>query len=74
MYGVTGTVTNEVRTAVQTIQRNSRVRIIIHESSGSPRGAVTTTEDAGSDLFAIKDRADKFYDDAGRGVHNYIRL
>lgn len=76
MYGATGEVTNEVKTAMATLQKHSEVRIVIHESTGASRDgpAVSKTESAGSDLLAIKARADKFYDDAGAGKHNYIRL
>lgn len=74
MYGVTGEVTNEVKTAVESIQKNSEVQIVIHESTGTSQGVATRTESAGSDLLSIKTRADKFYDDASAGIHNYIRL
>lgn len=78
MYGVTGEVSNEVKDAVSFLQKNSEVRIVIHESTGGssqglPQTATETIEPQNSDMLAIKERADKFYNDAVAGQHNFIR-
>jgi len=74
MYGATGEVSNEVKNAVSSLQKHSEVRIVIHESTGVSNSKTERIESENSDLLAIKARADKFYDDAGAGKHNYIRL
>ncbi|KMU84858.1 LOW QUALITY PROTEIN: hypothetical protein CIHG_02642 [Coccidioides immitis H538.4] len=73
-YGAEGKVTEGVKSAVEKIQKNSHVSIKIHEMTGtqSEGGPTTKTEAAGSDLLAVKARADKFYDDAHAGKHTYI--
>nr|KMM67205.1 hypothetical protein CPAG_03540 [Coccidioides posadasii RMSCC 3488] len=75
-YGAEGKVTKDVKTAVEKIQKNSHVSIKIHEMTGtqSEGGPTTKTEAAGSDLVAVKARADRFYDDAHARKHTYIRL
>ncbi|EAS30704.3 uncharacterized protein CIMG_06183 [Coccidioides immitis RS] len=75
-YGAEGKVTEDVKSAVEKIQKNSHVSIKIHEMTGtqSEGGPTTKTEAAGSDLLAVKARADKFYDDAHAGKHTHIRF
>jgi TusA-related sulfurtransferase len=75
MYGASGEASVEVKTAIQSVQKNSVIRIVIRESTSSstndvPKVKATTS----TDLLDVKERADKFYDDAKTGSHNYIRL
>lgn len=79
MYGVQGKVTQEVENAVTSIKKNSSVKIVIVESTGtnsnrSDGGGVSVNTETSSDLLAVKARADKFYDDADSGKHNYVLL
>ncbi|GLA52056.1 hypothetical protein AnigIFM63604_008684 [Aspergillus niger] len=77
MYGVTGSVTNEVRSAVETINRHSRVTVWIHTSGGGGRSGVIHAEPhdgEDSPLFAIKEGADNFYQELREGKHRYRRL
>ncbi|GJP95178.1 hypothetical protein AnigIFM59636_001955 [Aspergillus niger] len=77
MYGVTGSVTNEVRSAVETINRHSRVTVWIHTSGGGGRSGVIHAEPhdgEDSPLFAIKEGADDFYQELREGKHRYRRL
>ncbi|RMZ74529.1 ase inhibitor propeptide [Pyrenophora seminiperda CCB06] len=77
MYGVQGKVTQEVENAITSIKKNSSVKIVIVESTGtsnnrSDGGSVTVNTKETSDLLAVKARADKFYEDADSGKHNYV--
>ncbi|GAT26855.1 similar to An01g09970 [Aspergillus luchuensis] len=77
MYGVTGSVTNEVRSAVETINRHSRVTVWIHTSGGGGRSGVIHAEPhdgEDSPLFAIKEGADNFYQELREGKHRYRRF
>ncbi|KAI2832362.1 hypothetical protein CBS133816_1449 [Aspergillus niger] len=77
MYGVTGSVTNEVRSAVETINRHSRVTVWIHTSGGGGRSGVIHAEPhdgEDSPLFAIKEGADDFYQELREGKHRYRRF
>ncbi|GKZ37585.1 hypothetical protein AbraIFM66950_009199 [Aspergillus brasiliensis] len=77
MYGVTGSVTNEVRSAVETINRHSRVTVWIHTSGGGGRAGVIHAEPhdgEDSPLFAIKEGADNFYQELREGKHRYRRF
>ncbi|KAF4537780.1 uncharacterized protein LTHEOB_11404 [Lasiodiplodia theobromae] len=73
MYGANGKVTEEVETAVSRIKKNTTIKITIYESGGSSKASAadfTTSET--SDLLAVKQKADKFFDDASAGGHDYI--
>ncbi|KAE8132755.1 hypothetical protein BDV38DRAFT_260398 [Aspergillus pseudotamarii] len=77
MYGVTGSVTNEVRSAVETINKHSRVTVWIHTSGGGGRAGVIHAEPHDGDdspLFAIKEGADNFYQELREGKHRYRRF
>lgn len=79
MYGVTGEVTDEVKKAVSSIQKNSRITTWIHISGGGNKLAETKRIDAGpqdegSPLFEIKKQADNFYQELKDGKHKYRRL
>ncbi|KAI2845274.1 hypothetical protein CBS63078_6666 [Aspergillus niger] len=77
MYGVTGSVTNEVRSAVEAINRHSRVTVWIHTSGGGGRSGVIHAEPhdgEDSPLFAIKEGADDFYQELREGKHRYRRF
>ncbi|KAF1933692.1 uncharacterized protein M421DRAFT_88848 [Didymella exigua CBS 183.55] len=77
MYGVQGKVTQEVEDAVSSIKRSSSVKITIVESTGPDKGSasgsgLTVKAEETSDLMAVKAKADKFYEDANSGKHNYV--
>ncbi|KAE8141503.1 hypothetical protein BDV38DRAFT_278858 [Aspergillus pseudotamarii] len=79
MYGATGEVTEEVKNAVSSIQKNSRTTIWIHISGGGNKLAATkridaTPEDGDSPLFEIKKQADNFYQEVKDGKHKYRRF
>ena len=74
MYGARGSVTEEVATAVQTIQKHSEVKIYLQESTGSPKSAATSKESTDLSLLEVKRLADQFYRDADAGKHKYYRL
>ncbi|KAE8410644.1 hypothetical protein BDV36DRAFT_302580 [Aspergillus pseudocaelatus] len=77
MYGVTGSVTNEVRSAVETINKHSRVTVWIHTSGGGGRAGVIHAEPHDGDdspLFAIKEGADNFHQELREGKHRYRRF
>jgi hypothetical protein len=79
MYGVSGTVTQEVEKAVSSINRNAAVKITIVESTGTNKNSVSgggfavKTEET-SDLLRVKNMADQFYTDADSGKHSYVLL
>ncbi|KAF2135584.1 uncharacterized protein K452DRAFT_322970 [Aplosporella prunicola CBS 121167] len=75
MYGTEGKVTQEVESAVEDIKQNSTVRIAIYESTGTSKSSTGTAKISSSetsDLLAVKEKADKFYDEASSGKHNYM--
>ncbi|KAH1785927.1 hypothetical protein KXX36_007676 [Aspergillus fumigatus] len=79
MYGVTGEVTEEVKHAVSSIQKNSRITIWIHISGGGTKLGETKRIDSGPDdedspLFKIKKEADNFYQELKDGKHKYRRF
>lgn len=74
MYGVTGEVTQEVKNAVEKLNRLSTIKIVINETSGTSAKGMHIKETMTSDLLAIKTMADAFYKAADEGKHNYIRL
>lgn len=74
MYGVTGEVTQEVRKAVETLNRLSTIRIVINETSGTNSTGIRIEETLTTDLLAVKTMADAFYKAAEEGRHNYIRF
>lgn len=78
MYGVTGEVTEEVKTAATTLQKNSRISTWIHISGGGTKAPeVKKLEAASGDespLFGIKKQADEFYQELKDGKHKYRRL
>jgi hypothetical protein len=75
MYGVTGEVTQEVKNAVEKINSLSTVKIVINETSATNHGnGVLVKETFATDLLAVKDMADKFYEAVDAGRHNYKRF
>jgi hypothetical protein len=63
MYGVSGTVTQEIQQAVSSVKRNASVKITITESTGTnhnsaDRGSFTVKAEESSDLLAVKAKAD----------------
>ncbi|EMR85452.1 hypothetical protein BcDW1_5913 [Botrytis cinerea BcDW1] len=75
MYGVTGEVTQEVKNAVEKINSLSTVKIVINETSATNHGnGVLVKETFATDLLAVKDMADKFYEAVDAGIHNYKRF
>ncbi|KAI9647792.1 hypothetical protein NHQ30_004180 [Ciborinia camelliae] len=74
MYGVTGEVTQEVKNAVEKLNRLSTIRIVINETSGTSSRGMHIKETLTTDLLAVKTLADAFYAAANSGVHNYIRF
>lgn len=77
MYGVAGSVTEEVKKAVETINKHSRVTVWIHTSGGGGRAGVIHAEPHDGDdspLLAIKEGADNFYEELREGKHRYRRL
>ncbi|RAL59047.1 hypothetical protein DID88_009075 [Monilinia fructigena] len=74
MYGVTGEVTQEVKNAVETLNRLSTIRIVINETSGTNSSGIRIKETLTTDLLAVKTMADAFYKAADEGRHNYIRF
>ncbi|TGO07349.1 hypothetical protein BTUL_0289g00010 [Botrytis tulipae] len=75
MYGVTGEVTQEVKNAVDKINKLSTVKIVINETSATNNGnSVRVKETFATDLLAVKNMADEFYKAVDAGKHNYIRF
>lgn len=79
MYGVEGKVTQEVENAVNSIKKNSSVKITIVESTGTDNekesaGSVAVKAEESSDLLAVKAKADKFFEEASSGKHKYLLL
>ncbi|GKZ22551.1 hypothetical protein AbraIFM66951_006465 [Aspergillus brasiliensis] len=77
MYGVAGSVTEEVKKAVETINKHSRVTVWIHTSGGGGRAGVIHAEPHDGDdspLLAIKEGADNFYEELREGKHRYRRF
>ncbi|GKZ55827.1 hypothetical protein AnigIFM49718_000993 [Aspergillus niger] len=76
MYGATGEVTEEVKSAVSTIQKNSRTTVWIHIFGGGKKHFESKRIDSGpedddSPLFKIKEQAEAFYKDLQNDVDNY---
>ncbi|KAH7923301.1 hypothetical protein BV22DRAFT_1130744 [Leucogyrophana mollusca] len=71
MYGAQGTVTNEVKSAVEKINKHSETHIVIKESGGGTTNETSPAEGS-NDLLMIKAKADKFYEDAAN--HKYMRF
>ena len=80
MYGTTGTVTEEVKQAVESLSKNARTKVWTHISGGGGRSGneaqlhSAESSDAGSLLLAIKKEADEFYKELKEGKHRYRRL
>ncbi|RAL08229.1 uncharacterized protein BO97DRAFT_408450 [Aspergillus homomorphus CBS 101889] len=77
MYGATGKVTEEVKTAVQHINKNSRTRVRMHVSGGGGTtlfSAESDSDESGSQLYEIKKQADNFYQELKEGKHRYRRF
>ncbi|KAJ5180526.1 hypothetical protein N7492_003736 [Penicillium capsulatum] len=82
MYGTTGKVTEEVKQAVESLQKNARVRVWTHLSGGGGSSDAIETyaaddPDSGSKdspLLAIKTAADEFYKELKEGKHRYRRF
>ncbi|KAE8332435.1 hypothetical protein BDV39DRAFT_200057 [Aspergillus sergii] len=80
MYGSTGTVTEEIRQAVESLHKNSRTKVWTHISGGGRRNGNETqsysaeSPDASSQLIRIKEEADEFYRQLMRGEHPYRRF
>ncbi|KAF1365575.1 hypothetical protein EJ07DRAFT_171518 [Lizonia empirigonia] len=77
MYGVEGKVTQEVENAVNSIKKNSSIKITIVESTGTDNengsaGSVAVKAEESSDLLAVKAKADTFFEEARSGKHNYL--
>ncbi|OJZ79684.1 hypothetical protein ASPFODRAFT_54808 [Aspergillus luchuensis CBS 106.47] len=76
MYGVTGEVTEEVKNAVSSIQKNSRTTVWIHIFGGGKKLVESKRIDSGpedddSPLFKIKEQAEAFYNNLQKDVDNY---
>ncbi|KAJ4340574.1 hypothetical protein N0V95_007473 [Ascochyta clinopodiicola] len=61
------------------LKQSSSVKITIIESTGPDKGSasgsgLTVKAEETSDLMAVKAKADKFYEDANSGKHNYVLL
>lgn len=78
MYGVTGEVTEEVKTATESLQKNSQISTWIHISGGGERTPevkkLEATSGEESPLLSIKKQADDFYQELKDGKHKYRRL
>lgn len=79
MYGTTGKVTEEVKQAVNSLQKNARIKVWTHISGSGGSSNVTETSaaddsDSGSQLLAIKKEADQFYKELKDGKQRYRRL
>lgn len=75
MYGATGTVTTKVETALDTIYNNSEVKVMLNENTGNIQvRSISASNSSPSDLLAIKERADNFYEAGRAGKHKFIRL
>ncbi|KAH7889196.1 hypothetical protein F5I97DRAFT_1923770 [Phlebopus sp. FC_14] len=67
MFGVDGTITQSVETALETLREHSRTRIVVNETTG---GGSRGGERAGMDLESLKAAADDFYQNAQN--HRYV--
>jgi hypothetical protein len=82
MYGTTGKVTEEVQQAIESLQKNARVRVWTHLSGGGDSSDAVKTyaadnpdsDSKDSPLLAIKTAADEFYKELKEGKHRYRRL
>ncbi|KAI1771102.1 hypothetical protein F4818DRAFT_445750 [Hypoxylon cercidicola] len=73
MYGADGSVTEEVEEALERIKKNSTIKISIFETTGTSKNSTagyTVTET--TDLLAVKERADEFFDNASSCQHKYV--
>jgi hypothetical protein len=79
MSGVSGTVTQEIIQAVNSIKRNASVKITIidstgHNNNGARGGGFAVKAEESSDLVAVKKMADQFYQDAIMGKYSFNLL
>ncbi|PKX88450.1 uncharacterized protein P174DRAFT_426047 [Aspergillus novofumigatus IBT 16806] len=77
MYGADIGVDEEMRKAVENIEKHAEVKCSIHQEGGTRfrrKGSVTDDGSESSDFLYIKKQADKFYEEAKQGQHKYRRL
>ena len=72
MYGATGEISTEVKTAIETLEKKSHITINKIQYGGGARPKVFASQSgSASELEALKNEADKFYAELEEEKHNY---